>query len=107
MGRLHAFAEALKESFVIRDPLHTTEAIDQDLVPPHVGRPEVSIFQVISEFNFNQLPTQEILHILATSCIVVTDRAIQPLKFDAKGLSTLSTLSTVVPIQGIAILHVF
>jgi hypothetical protein len=46
------------------------------------------------------MSTAEILGTLATNCIVVTDRNIRPLKFDVSGLSTLSTLATVVPIQG-------
>jgi hypothetical protein len=84
MDRLHAFADA----------------INQEAVPPHLGKPEASIFRVINQADFDSLSTKDILATLATNCIVVTDRTIQPIKFDAKGLSTLSTLSTVVPIQG-------
>lgn len=105
MGRLHEFAEALKASFVVAEPPYATEDINR-LVPPHVGRPETSIFHVISESSFNSLSTREILDILAKKCVVVTDRAVQQLQFDEKGLSTLSTLSTVVPIQGMAFLHI-
>jgi hypothetical protein len=84
MDRLHAFAEA----------------VNQEPVPPHVGNPETSIFRVIHESTFNQMSAKDILATLATNCIVVTGRSVQPMNFDAKGLSTLSTLSTVVPIQG-------
>ena len=84
MDNLHAFADA----------------INQEPVPPHVGNPEASIFRVMKEADFNRLSTTEVLATLATNCIVVTDRIVQPIQFDAKGLSTLSTLSTVVPIQG-------
>lgn len=106
MDRLHGFADALKASYVAAELPHTTEEVSQVLVPPHVGSPEASIFHVISESSFNSLSTREILDILAKKCIVVTDRAVRPLQFDAKGLSTLSTLSTVVPIQGMSSLHI-
>jgi hypothetical protein len=93
--RLLAFSEALEAVFVDRDP---TEAVTP--VPLHVGNPNVSIFKVISDSDFDELSPKKILDMLATCCIVVTDRPVRRMKFDAKGLSTLSTLSTVVPIQG-------
>ena len=74
--------------------------MNQEQIPPHVSNPEASIFRVIKEADFNQMSTAAILATLATNCIVVTDRNVRPIKFDARGLSTLSTLSTVVPIQG-------
>jgi hypothetical protein len=55
----------------------------------------------MKEADFNQLPTREILAILATNCIVVTDKITNPIKFDSDGLSTLSSLDNVVPMQGI------
>lgn len=106
MGRLHEFAEALKAGFVVAGPPYSAEDVNQALVPPHVGSPEDSIFHIVSESSFNSLSTREVLEILAKKCVVVTDSARQQLQFDARGLSTLSTLSTVVPIQGMALLHV-
>jgi hypothetical protein len=70
-------------------------------VPLHVGKPETSIFRIVSQSAFDELSPKEILDILAARCIVVTDIPVRRMNFDAKGLSTLSTLSTVVPLQGI------
>ena len=95
MTRLRAFADALKASFVVAEPSH------EEPVPPHVGKPDRSIFRVITESTFNQMSTKEILETFSNHCIVITDRVVQPVKFDEQGLQTLSTLSTVVAIQGI------
>jgi hypothetical protein len=89
---LLAFSDAIKAAFFSSDP---TEA-----VPLHVGNPDASIFRIISQSAFDELSPKEILDSLAARCIVVTDIPVRQMKFDAKGLSTLSTLSTVVPIQG-------
>jgi hypothetical protein len=70
-------------------------------VPLHVGKPNASMFRIISQSDFDELSAKDILDILAACCIVVTDIPVRRMNFDAKGLSTLSTLSTVVPIQGI------
>ena len=91
MKRLHAFADE----------------ISQESVPPHVGNPEGSIFRVMKEAKFKKLSTPEVLATLATNCIVVTDRTVEPIHFDEDGLLTLSTLSTVVPIQGVYTLSPF
>ena len=98
MRRLHLFSDALKARFVNGT---LSEASNPQPLPLHVGNPEASIFKTISEAAFAELSSKDILEMLAVSCIVVTDRPVQQIKFDAKGLSTLSTLSTVVPIQGI------
>ena len=106
LNRLHSFADALKANYVAAELSPISEEASQVSVPPHVGSPKDSIFYIISESSFNSLSTPEILDILAKKCIVVTDRVGQQLQFDAKGLSTLSTLSTVVSIQGMFSLHV-
>ena len=88
----------MKAGFVSEE---SVEGAGRDPLPLHIARPEASIFHVVSEADFNQLPTEDVLGILSSRCIIVTDRAVQPMKFDAKGLSTLASLSTIVSIQGI------
>ena len=96
--RLLAFADAIKQGFV-----HSkhAEADPSQRVPLHFGDPPASIFRITSQSMFDELSDEQILDTLASHCILVTDRPVHHMKFDAKGLSTLSTLSTVVPIQGI------
>jgi hypothetical protein len=54
----------------------------------------------MTEANFNKLTAKQILHIFREQHIVVTEMSTPALKFDGKGLSTLTSLSAVTDIQG-------
>ena len=81
------FDKAIRDGFVDGKPLH-------------VADPEKSAFKVMTESEFEQKSVEEIQEIFRRKHIVITDMRSPPLKFDAKGLRTLSPLSRITFIQG-------
>lgn len=69
--------------------------------PLHIADPEKSAFCVMTESEFEEKSIEEIVEIFRRKHIVVTDMRSAPLKFDTRGLSTLTALSTVIDMQGV------
>jgi hypothetical protein len=84
---LGAFDAAVKAGFVDGRPLH-------------VADPEKSAFFVMTEAEFESKSVEEIQGIFRQKHILVTDMRSATLQFDARGLSSLTRLSTVTFIQG-------
>jgi hypothetical protein len=70
-------------------------------LPLHVSDPENSAFFVVTEAEFESKSVEEIQEIFRRKHILVTDMRSATLKFGPRGLSTLTTLSTVTDIQGV------
>jgi acyl carrier protein len=69
-------------------------------LPLHVSDPPHSAFFIITEADFKKKTVKEIQTIFRKKHILVTDMTTSTLKFDAKGLSSLTALSAVTDIQG-------
>jgi hypothetical protein len=69
-------------------------------LPPHISDIENSCFCIMSEDEFEEKSVEEIQRIMKEKHILVTDLHSSVLKFDAKGLSSLASLSIVTDIQG-------
>lgn len=68
--------------------------------PLHIADPENSAFCVLTEAEFERKSVEEIQAIFRHKHILVTDMRSEALKFDSRGLSTLTSLSTVTDIHG-------
>lgn len=55
----------------------------------------------MTEMEFEEKTVKEVQSILRRHHIIVTDMEMAPLKFDARGLATLASLSSVTHIQGV------
>jgi hypothetical protein len=85
--RLQAFDAAIKASFV-------------DGRPPHVSDPANSAFCVMTATQFKDKSVEEVQTILKKQHVLVTGMDGPVLEFNARGLASLATLSTVTTIQG-------
>jgi hypothetical protein len=88
LGYLKSFDEAIKAGFVNNAPLH-------------VADPEKSVFAIMTESDFDEKTVEQIQEILLKKHIIVKDMRSTPLQFDARGLKTLTGLSTVTDMQGV------
>jgi hypothetical protein len=73
----------------------------QDGLPLHVSNPEKSVFAIMTESAYEKKTVKEIQEIFRHKHIVITEMRTTPLHFDARGLSTLTGLSTIADIQGV------
>ena len=73
-----------------------------DNLPRHVSLPNSSAFFVITETNFKKMSVEDVQLIFRNNHILVTEMSTSTLKFDAKGLSSLTGLSAVTDIQGMS-----
>jgi len=71
-------------------------------LPRHVSDPKSSAFYVITEAEFKKTSVEDIQVLLRNKHILVTEVSTSTLKFDAKGLSSLTSLSAVMDIQGMS-----
>jgi hypothetical protein len=69
-------------------------------LPLHLADPSKSAFCILTNDEYSQKSTEDILHLLAHRNIVITGMPTESLAFDAETLQSLTTMDTVVPIQG-------
>jgi hypothetical protein len=69
-------------------------------LPRHVSDPNSSAFFVMTEADFKNKTVKDLQTIFRHQHILVTEIPTSELKFDAKGLSSLTALSAVTDIQG-------
>jgi hypothetical protein len=87
LSLLEDFDKAIKAGYV-------------DDLPRHISRPSSSAFYVITEADFNKLSVEDIQDIFRNRHFLVTEMSTPTLKFDGKGLSSLTSLSAITDIQG-------
>jgi hypothetical protein len=76
------------------------KAIYVDGLPPHITDQANSAFCVLNETEFKEMSVQNVQAKLQTKHLLITGMNDGVLEFNAKGLATLGTLSTVTTIQG-------
>ena len=82
---------AIKSSFV-------------DGLPLHISDPVNSAFCIMTQAEFEEKSVGEVQSIMQRKHVLITDMSFSTLAFDARGLASLTTLSTVTDIQGSLIL---
>lgn len=88
--RFGSFAAALKESYV-------------NGMPRHVAAPDTSVFYPMPYEKFRRMSGKEVMAILRTRNIAVTDAPCEECQFDEEGLAILAPLDRVVDIQGTSV----
>jgi hypothetical protein len=87
MDCLQAFNSAIRSNFV-------------DGLPLHVSDPVHSAFCIMTQAKFEEKSTQEVQSIMRSKHILITNMSTPALAFDARGLASLTTLSTITDVQG-------
>ena len=90
---LHGFYDAIISEY-IPEPI---SGID---LPLHLAEPSRSAFRILTNDEYAQMSTAEILDIFSRQNIVITGITAEKRPFDADTLETLTTMDTVVSIQG-------
>jgi hypothetical protein len=93
MECLQAFNLAIRSNFV-------------DSLPLHISDPINSAFCIMTQAEFEEKSVQEVQSIMRRKHILITDMSTPTLEFDARGLASLTTLSTITDIQGSLILFI-
>ena len=70
--------------------------------PPHLSEPHNSAFHIVTHDMFEKMSVKEIQDIFRKRHILVTNIPSAAMEFDSKGLSTLTSLSTVTYMQGVS-----
>lgn len=70
-------------------------------LPLHLTNPSRSAFCILANEQYSKMTTEDILGIFAHQHIVITGIPVERRLFDVETLETLTTMNTVVPIQGI------
>lgn len=93
--------------FQVKEDIAYLEAFDDAInagfanhLPLHVSDPANSAFIVMTEAEFKERSVEDIQAIYRHKHILVTEMSTSTLKFDGKGLSSLTALSAVTDIQG-------
>jgi hypothetical protein len=71
-----------------------------DGLPPHLSARDNSAFYIMTQTMFEEMSVKEIQDIFRKRHILITNIPSAPMQFDSRGLSTLTSLSTVTYIQG-------
>ena len=69
-------------------------------LPLHLADPSKSVFCILTNDEYLNKSTEDILRLLAHRNIVITGMLVKRKEFDVETLQTLTTMNTVVPIQG-------
>ena len=90
---LYAFYDAVINEYI-------PEPITGDGLPPHLADPSRSAFRILTNDEYTQMSTADILDIFSRQNIVITGIPVEKRSFDADTLETLTNMDTVVSIQG-------
>src|SRR5271168_1959482 len=69
-------------------------------LPLHLADPSKSVFCILTNDEYSQKSTEDILRLLAHQNIIITGMPVKTQQFDEDTLQTLTTMNAVVPIQG-------